>query len=72
MGIFDIFKICEIIIKELDNDKYKKSLTNLITMILLDYCAQQRYIKKHSQRKKFINEAFKMLNILDKNWRKWI
>ena len=68
--IFDIFKICEIIIKELDNDKYKKSLTNLITMILLDYCAQQRYIKEHSQRKKFINEAFKMLNILDKNWRK--
>lgn len=68
--IFDIFKICETIIKELDDKKYKKALTNLITMILLDYCAQQRYIKEHSQRKKFINEAFKMLNNLDKNWRK--
>ena len=68
--IFDIFKICKIIIKELEDKKYKKALTNLITMILLDYCAQQRYIKDHNQRKKFINEAFEMLNDLDKNWKK--
>lgn len=68
--IFDILEICKIIIKELDNTKYKNALTNLITMILLDYCAQQRYIKDYKQRKKFINESFKMLNELDKNWKK--
>lgn len=68
--IFDILEICKIIIKELDNVKYKNALTNLITMILLDYCAQQRYIKDYKQRKKFINESFKMLNELDKNWKK--
>ena len=39
-------------------------------MILLDYCAQQRYIKDRKKRKEFINKSYKMLNELDKDWKK--
>lgn len=67
--IFDILEICKIIMHELDEKKYNTCLTNLIVMILLDYCTQQRYVKSVKLRKKFINEAFDLLNNLDKNWR---
>lgn len=68
--IFDIFEICKIIINELNDKTYKKQLTSLIAMILLDYCAQQRYIKDRKKRKEFINKSYKMLNELDKDWKK--
>lgn len=68
--IFDILEICKIIINELNEPYYQKQLTNLITMILLDYCSQQRYVKDGKQRKKFINKSFELLDELDKNWRK--
>ena len=68
--MFDILIICEIIIKELNQDIYHDVLTNLIVMILLDYSSQQRYVKNNLQRVKFINKSFKVLNNLDKNWRK--
>lgn len=68
--IFDILEICKIIINELNDKAYKKQLTSLIAMILLDYCAQQRYIKERKKRKEFINKSYKMLNDLDKDWKK--
>lgn len=68
--IFDILEICKIIINELNEPYYQKQLTNLITMILLDYCSQQRYVKDCKQRKKFINKSFELLDELDKEWRK--
>lgn len=68
--IFDILEICKIIINELNDKAYKKQLTSLIAMILLDYCAQQRYIKDRKKRKEFINKSYKMLNDLDKDWKK--
>lgn len=68
--IFDILEICKIIINELNDKTYKKQLTSLIAMILLDYCAQQRYIKDRKKRKEFINKSYKMLNELDKDWKK--
>lgn len=68
--IFDILEICKIIINELNEPYYQKQLTSLITMILLDYCSQQRYVKDGKQRKKFINKSFELLDELDKNWRK--
>lgn len=68
--MFDILIICEIIIKELNQDIYHDVLINLIVMILLDYSSQQRYVKNNLQRIKFINKSFKILNNLDKNWRK--
>lgn len=68
--IFDILEICKIIINELNEPYYQKQLTSLITMILLDYCSQQRYVKDGKQRKRFINKSFELLDELDKNWRK--
>lgn len=68
--IFDILEICKIIINELNEPYYQKQLINLITMILLDYCSQQRYVKDCEQRNKFINKSFELLNELDKDWRK--
>lgn len=68
--IFDILEICKIIINELNEPYYQKQLINLITMILLDYCSQQRYVKDCEQRNKFINKSFELLDELDKDWRK--
>lgn len=67
--IFDILEICKIIINELNEPYYQKQLTSVITMILLDYCSQQRYVKDSKQRKRFINKSFELLDELDKDWR---
>lgn len=69
--IFDILKISEIIIEESRGlDYLNKEVINLVVMILTDYTIQQRYIKNNTDRNKFIDEAFKMLNGLDKSWKK--
>lgn len=69
--IFDILEISKIIINLLKPFKYlKDELTNLVVLILADYTIQQRYVKDKTSRNKFIDEAFKILDDLDKNWRK--
>lgn len=69
--IFDIFKIIEIIVKNLKEVDYpKEPIISLIVMILTDYTIQQRYIKDKKDRDTFINEAFKYLYKLDPKWRK--
>lgn len=67
--IFNIFDIVYIVKDILKEEEYHDALVNLLTMILTDYTIQQRYIKKRKQRSKFINEAFNMLNDIDKNWK---
>ena len=69
--IFDIFKIVEIIVKNLKEVDYpKEPIISLIVMILTDYTIQQRYIKDKKDRDTFINKAFKYLHKLDPKWRK--
>ena len=66
--MFDIFKIVDIIVEEL-NGIDKEVVTNLVVMIITDYTVQQRYIHNKSSRNKFINEAFNYLNNLDNKWK---
>ena len=69
--IFDILKITDIIVNDLKKVNHPKdSLTSLAVMILTDYTIQQRYVKNIKYRHDFINQAFKYLNELDKEWRK--
>ena len=69
--IFDILKISKIIIDYMSKYDYmKKALINLIIMILTDYNIQQRYIHNRNKRNEFIDKSFKMLDELDKNWKK--
>lgn len=69
--IYDILKIVDIIVNDLKEANHPTdSITNLITMILLDYNIQQRYILSKIERNKFIDEVFEYLNKLDKNWKK--
>ncbi len=69
--IFDILKITDIIVTNLEKiDHPKKSIINLAVMILTDYTIQQRYVKSITARHAFINMAFDYLNKLDKSWRK--
>mgnify|MGYP004610982369 FL=1 len=69
--IFDILKITDIIVTNLEKiDHPKKSIINLAVMILTDYTIQQRYVKSITDRHAFIDMAFDYLNKLDKSWRK--
>lgn len=69
--IFDIILITDIIVKDLKKINHPKdSINNLAVMILTDYTIQQRYVKNIRNRHKFINDAFKYLNLLDSKWRK--
>lgn len=69
--IYDILKIVEIMVKDLEKENHPKNyVTNLITMILLDYNIQQRYIKSKKERNKFIDKVFIYLNEIDHNWKK--
>ena len=69
--IFDILKICKIIINEMNQYDYLHlACRDILAMILTDYTIQQRYIKDIHERNRFINEAFKLLNGYDKTWRK--
>lgn len=68
--IFDILKITDIIVKDLEKYDYMhEAMINLAVMILTDYTIQQRYIKNKSSRNKFIDMAFRYLDKLDSNWR---
>lgn len=68
--IFDILKITDIIVKDLEKYDYMhEAMINLVVMILTDYTIQQRYIKSKSSRNKFIDMAFHYLDKLDSNWR---
>ena len=69
--IFDILKITDIIVKDLEKYDYMhEAMINLVVMILTDYTIQQRYIKSKSSRNKFIDEAFDYLDNLDSKWRR--
>lgn len=68
--IFDILKITEMIIEDFKKYSYMKDeAVNIAVMILADYTIQQRYINDGKLRNKFIDEAFSLLDNLDKNWR---
>lgn len=68
--IFDILKITDIIVKDLEKYDYMhEAMVNLVVMILTDYTIQQRYIYSKKDRNKFINMAFEYLDNLDKKWR---
>lgn len=68
--IFDILKITDIIVKDLEKYDYMhEAMINLAVMILTDYTIQQRYIKNKISRNKFIDMAFRYLDKLDSNWR---
>lgn len=68
--IFDILKITDIIVKDLEKYDYMhEAMINLVVMILTDYTIQQRYINNKNIRNKFIDEAFDYLDKLDSNWR---
>lgn len=68
--IFDILKIADIIVKDLEKYYYMhEAMVNLVVMILTDYTIQQRYIYSKKDRNKFINMAFEYLDNLDKKWR---
>lgn len=68
--IFDILEVSNIVRNILNENVYHDALVNLLTMILTDYMIQQRYIKDKNHRNRFINEAFRLLNEVDKNWKK--
>lgn len=68
--IFDILKIVDLIVKEMQKKEYLFDvMINLVVMILTDYNIQQRYIKSSKLRKDFINKSFQYLNKLDHKWR---
>lgn len=68
--IFDIFKITDIMVKELKKYDYMyDAMINTTVMVLTDYTIQQRYINDSELRNKFIDEAFTYLNELDSNWK---
>ena len=69
--IFDILKITDIIVKDLEKYDYMhEAMINLAVMILTDYTIQQRYIKNKISRNKFIDMAFRYLDNLDSKWRR--
>lgn len=69
--IFDILDITEIIIDEMgERDNLSLQTVNIAVMILTDYTIQQKYISGRKERSRFIDEAFDILDRLNKNWRK--
>ena len=67
--VFDIFKILDIVNNYYKDSKYKKYLEYLTVQKITTYTIQQRYQKNGKLRNKFINEAFKYLNIKYPKWR---
>ena len=63
--VFDIFKICDILLDNLGNNKYIESnLNDLIIYLITKYTISMRYVKDKEFRNEFINQAF---NYLEKN-----
>lgn len=58
---FDIFKIIEIIRKELKDENLKEELDKLTVRIITNYTIQQRYQKDKKIANKFIDKAFNYL-----------
>jgi len=61
--VFDIFKICDILERDLGNNNYvRSSLDDLIIYLITKYTISMRYVRDSSLREKFLDEAFKYLN----------
>jgi len=67
--MFDILIISNLIIEEMKKYDYMDEVCReLVVNILTDYTIQQRYIKNRHDRKKFIDEAYQILDTFD-NWK---
>lgn len=61
--VFDIFKITDLLFKDLgSNDKIKSSVDDLVIYLITKYTISQRYLKSKMDRDRFIDYAFVYLN----------
>lgn len=69
--VFDIFKITDLLFKDLgSNDKIKSSVDDLVIYLITKYTISQRYLKCKKDRDKFIDYAFEYLNKNIPNFRR--
>ena len=69
--VFDIFKITDLLLKDLENnEKIKSSVYDLIIYLITKYTISQRYLKDKKNRDKFIDYAFVYLNKNIPNFKK--
>lgn len=68
--VFDIFKICDILINNLGNNiNIKSSLDDLVVYLITKYTISMRYVDDKKMRNEFINQAFDYLNTKLNNFR---
>ena len=61
--VFDIFKITDILLDNLGDNKYiKSSVDDLVIYLITKYTISQRYLKNKKSRDRFIDYAFDYLN----------
>ena len=68
--VFDIFKICDLIINDVSNKNIKSSVDDLVIYLITKYTISMRYIKNKDFRNNFIDEAFLYLNKNIANFKK--
>lgn len=69
--VYDIFKICDILLRDLGRKKYiKNSVDDLIIYLITTYTVSQRYIIDSKFRNKFIDKAFLYLETNIPNYKK--
>lgn len=69
--VFDIFKITDLLFKELgDNDYIRSSVDDLVIYLITKYTISQRYLNDKKNRDKFIDYAFDYLNKKIPNFKK--
>lgn len=69
--VFDIFKITDLLLKDLgNNENIKSSVDDLIIYLITKYTISQRYLKNKKNRDKFIDAAFIYLNKNISNFKK--
>lgn len=69
--VFDIFKITDLLLKDLgNNENIKSSVDDLIIYLITKYTISQRYLKSKKNRDKFIDYAFVYLNKNISNFKK--
>ena len=69
--VYDIFKITDILLNDLGNNKFiKSSVDDLVIYLITTYTISQRYIKDKSFRDKFIDDAFLYLEENISNFKK--
>ena len=69
--VFDIFKITDLLFKDLGgNEKIKSSVDDLVIYLITKYTISQRYLKNKKDRDSFIDYAFEYLNKNIPNFRK--